>query len=277
MTSDGTEAQPHQPNVQHIPVDALMTMTAVAVASRFDAAKAATQLGTESRKVGGGVLVDSGFYIFHFGAVVLVDVPEIDAALTTKLEAATGSTLLPDTADTWEVASGAELHQDHPRVGWDRVVVAEAAPELLDTVALLLGQSVALERYETDADQLLDTGLEIARRLASTGKPPRFTKTTVRQLGRLTADRLEMARWLNVTDRPAASWEDRRVSTLYDGLYEGLELRERHDALVHKLEAVESAASTVVEIGMGNHSAMLEWAIIILIAVEIVLALAGAF
>lgn len=213
-------------------------------------------------------------YLFRFGAVVLDRTDAIPESDRQAIETAVGGRLLPGSRDTYNIRVDPEPTAS-TRVGWDIVVVPELSTELMGSVALLLGQSAALERYETTATVLLEETLALVSDLGTVARFPRGTRRLVRRIARLTRDRLDLARWFYFVDRPEETWEDARVAGLYDSLFENLELAQRHTAMLHKLAAVETATQMVIDLWHGRRSRALEWAIVILIVVEIGLALAG--
>lgn len=253
-------------------------LTTVALAGRIDLARVAAELKLpESRRYPYAVVFaldgDERLYVFGFGAIVHEGRRELDPALLPRIEAATGLRLLLDTVETYYVSVDPSREASSPRVGWDQVSVPDATGELVGAVALLLAQSAALERYEHAASKLLDESLALSRELAVRGRLPHRSGKLVRQLGRITADRLELARWFYLVDRPAETWEDARVASLYDALFANLELAQRHQATLHKLAAVERAAEIVVDLWQVRRGAWLESAIVALIVFEIALML----
>ena len=62
---------------------------------------------------------------------------------------------------------------------------------------------------------------------------------------------------------------DAEVARLYDELFLSLELRERHDAMLHKLGSTQEAVETVIDLWHGRRSRSLEWTIVLLIVFEI--------
>jgi len=252
-------------------------MVAVALDGRVDVASAAEllHLPVERRYPYGWVFAADGgrLYLFAFGAAVLEAAARIEEPRHKLIERATGRHLLPNTADTYWVRVAPQHESSSYRVAFDQVVIPGRTPELVGAVALLLGQSAALERYEVTANRLVDEALALSRDLASGARLPFSTKALVRRIGELTADRLELARWFYLVDRPPETWEDAQVATLYDALFVNLELPERHRAMLHKLSAVESATSTAIDLWQGSRSNALEIAIVLLIVFEIAHAL----
>lgn len=249
------------------------SLTAVALDGRFDPGLAAQRLGwRELRRTSYARIVETPgggtTYLFGFGAIVLDRESWLDEALRRTIDHATDARLLPETAETFHVRIDPTRSESAPRVGWDQVALREGSPELVAAMALALAQSAALERYERRAETLLEEALDLAR-LVAAGRLPRSSKALVRRVGRLTGDRLELARWFYLVDRPEETWEDARVAATYDALFDNLELRERHQAMLQKLAAVESATETVIGVWHGRRSNALEWAIVLLIVADI--------
>ena len=219
----------------------------------------------------GGVRV----WLFSFGAVVLENRAELDADLRRVVEGVTSRVCLDATAETVLLLVDPARDPLRPRVGWDRVVVRDAEASTLAAVAHLLGQSAALDRYAQEADRLLSEVSELAQELARTSALPRSGRALGRRIGGIIASRLELARWFVLLDRPESAWSDPRIYELHEALAANLELRERHEAILHKLEAVEEAVDTLTDLWHGRRTLTLEMTVVLLIVTEIVLAMVG--
>lgn len=251
-------------------------ITTAALDRQIDLAVVAERLAwsTPRRHAHGYVydLQDARLHLFDFGAAVLEGLATIKPTLVAEVEQATQARLLTGTVETYQVRVDPE-RSDRPRAGWDEVFIPEKSSTLIEAIALLLGQSAALERYENAAERLLQESLILARQLEDRGRPLRTTRRELRRIGRLARDRLELARYFYLLDRPEVTWEDAKVARLYDSLFHNLELRERHEAVLRKLGTVETTLEMVVNLWHGSLSNRLEWAIVVLIVVEIALAL----
>lgn len=208
-------------------------------------------------------------YLFAFGAVVYEGYAGLDPALQATIEAVSGRRALADTVDVWSLDYDPAARGARVRVGWDRIVLPAPTPELLAATALLLGQSAALERYEHSAEQLIAEARRLAEALVVRGRPPSTSRPLVRQVGRINQDRLAVVAEMYILDRPEETWERPDVATLYDELLAGLELPQRHETLLRKLETVESTTRLVIELWHGRSANQLEWAIVLLIVFEI--------
>lgn len=252
-------------------------ITAIALDGQVDLALAADRLGwSEIRRFVYGSIysLEDGdrLYLFRFGAVVHDGAEKVDESIQRVIEQAVERKYLPKTSETYFISPG-EPGEGGPRVGWDRVVIPRRSPELLAAVALLLGQSAALERYEIAADDLMEETLSLARELKRAGRLPANTRQLVQRVGRIATDRMELARYFYLTDRPEEAWENAAVADLYDKLFRNLELADRHRAMLQKLEGIEGSTEIVLDLWQVRRSHRLEWAIVLLILIEIVLGL----
>lgn len=253
-------------------------ITTVALDGRVDLALSSTRLRwPELRRYAYGSVygLDGGgrLFLFGFGAVVHYGAERLDEPVLEVLRAATQHRYLSETAETYYLKIDPTAAEESPRVGWDQVVIREHSQELLGAVALLLGQSAALERYEHSASDLMDDALQLTKDLAVAGRAPNANRAQIQRVGRIMTDRLELARWFYLVDKPAETWEDPRIARLYDALFRNLELKERHEAMLYKLEAVETVMEMLIDVWQSKRSLSLEWAIVLLIVFEIVLAL----
>jgi len=259
-------------------VAATNSLTAVALDGPVDLALVRDRLGwREVRRYAYGLSLqapdESLVYLFAFGAFVLVNHDGLDEALGRSIEAVTGRRILRHTADTWSLVVDPEVRGARTRVRWDRVVLPGLSPDLVAVTAMLLGQSAALERFEQAADELVEDSLATATRLARTGRTPWGTGRLVRTVGQVNRDRLAMAAQLYILDRPEEAWDDPQVAALYGELLSSLELPQRQQTVLSKLETVESSTQMVIDLWGGRQSHRLEWAITLLIVFEIVLSL----
>ena len=77
-------------------------------------------------------------------------------------------------------------------------------------------------------------------------------------------------------DRPESTWDSAYAARVHDLLFAHFELRDRHEALMHKLASVQSTLEIIIDLWQSRRSLLLEAAIIALFLLEIGLALFGA-
>lgn len=253
-------------------------VTAVALDGSFDAGKAAAQLPwQELRRYPYGTLLElrpgEQLMLFDFGAVAHVGKNAADVETLRMVEAVTACKVLYRTAETYTLIEAPEGVNTPPRVDWDRIALPDDRPDLVTAACLLLAQSAALERFEHAADRLVEETLLLAQDLKAKGRPPSRSSALMKKIGSITSERLLMTSWFYLVDRPEETWRDQKVADLYEALFHNLEMPRRHEALLHKLRAVEDATEIFIDLGHGRQSTQLEWAVVLLIVFEILLSL----
>jgi required for meiotic nuclear division protein 1 len=79
---------------------------------------------------------------------------------------------------------------------------------------------------------------------------------------------------LHLLDRPDALWDDPGADSIYEQLRAEFDLIDRYQALELKLRAVQEALELVLDVARDRRMWLLEMAIFLLIAFEVLLALA---
>ena len=76
---------------------------------------------------------------------------------------------------------------------------------------------------------------------------------------------------LYLLDKPDETWDDQMLDTLYREAVEMFELKDRYKTVDYKLRMTQENLELIAELLQYRNANLLEWAIILLIAVEIVL------
>lgn len=85
--------------------------------------------------------------------------------------------------------------------------------------------------------------------------------------------RREIVSRLSIMDSPDVAWEDPSADQLFNELRANFELQARFRTLEYKLRLIHESAEVLVDLSNTRRFTMLEITVIILIAVEILLAL----
>jgi uncharacterized Rmd1/YagE family protein len=78
---------------------------------------------------------------------------------------------------------------------------------------------------------------------------------------------------LHLLDKPDATWEDPAMDRIYDDLRMEFDLADRYAALESKLRSVQEALELVVDVARDRRLLLLEFAVALLILVEVLLPL----
>jgi len=178
------------------------------------------------------------------------------------------------------------LYQDYPiliepsleltcKITNEHIALKEASTLSFIIIALVVSQSVGLEKYEQDLEkyfsqsrQLLDLTQSYA--LFKRSKLIDFAKT-------LTSIQHSMVTDLFLLDKPNILWDDEDAEKLYNKMASILELKDRFEIVEYKLSSLKEDLSMSVDLFNHKHSEFLEWIIIVLIAIEIVMGLIEFF
>ena len=171
------------------------------------------------------------------------------------------------------------LYQDYPiyidasfpkdcHVTNESITLKEASPLSFIIIALVISQSVGLEKHEQD----LERHFARSRRLLDMTKGHSLIKRSkLAQFAKeLTFIRHAMLTDLFLLDKPNILWDNAEAEDLYNRLASILELKDRFEIVAFKLSNLKDDIARVLNLINHKHSEFLEWIIIILIGIEIV-------
>jgi len=163
-------------------------------------------------------------------------------------------------------------HLDVPfRVANSEVVLKSGDEDLLSIVALVVSQSVGLERFEQALDEKLSKTKfylkeEMKFSIAQRKKLLGFAST-------LASLRQDLVVDLHLLDKPNITWDDEVAEHLYNKLSDLFELKDRFTLIEYKLTLIRDEISFMMDVINHKNSEFLEIIIIVLIAFEIVMGL----
>ncbi len=186
-------------------------------------------------------------------------------------------------ADTFE---NHLLYQDYPividasleftcKVSNEQILLKEALPLYLIIIALVVSQSVGLEKYEQDLDVYFGKSQEL---LDVTKSYTFFKRSRLIEFARnLIFIQHGMVNDLFLLDKPNILWDNEEAEKLYNMLSSTLELKDRFEIIEHKLTHLKENITLALDLFNHKHSEVLEWIIILLIMFEIVMGLIEFF
>jgi required for meiotic nuclear division protein 1 len=207
--------------------------------------------------------------VYDFGAIVTFD---MDDALRNRVLSALQKTASSDTkppmTDNFEVHVGdeADLY-----VEAESMRVARLDVPLVDLIGHVLGQSVAMEYYETDVDQLVKRIDGITREVAIQGRFRGSVRALMRFIGSSMVVRNQVIGTLALLDDPPIMWEFPALEKAYLQLRQVFSIDDRYRSLDHKLRMAQDNLELIVDLARHTRSMILEIGVFILIAFEVVL------
>jgi uncharacterized Rmd1/YagE family protein len=207
-----------------------------------------------------------------FGAVVFVGVaPEECSRVIKALAAQLDEEPRPPLEETFavDVMPGATAS-----VSFDRVIVGELEGRVVEIIALVVAQSVAMEYYEGDVDGLVTELEKRSRRLAQAGALRGSARELTRFIGRGMTTRSRVIHTLSLLESPGATWDNETLDRLYRGLRGIFEIEERYRALDHEIRIVQDNLALMVDMVRQRRYTLLEVTVTVAVVVETLLFIA---
>ncbi|MDB4970439.1 MAG: hypothetical protein JWN44_6128 [Myxococcales bacterium] len=203
---------------------------------------------------------------YDFGSLVFVNV---SPAESTRLVDAVAAKLTGEPHPPLTESFTIEVQPDKPmEVRFDRVILPELTLGAVEIVAEVMAQSVAMDYYSDDVDEIEKETDRIAAELRSAGRVPGRVRPTLQFIGLCIATRNDIISTLALFDKPDATWENEQLDRLWISLRKMLELDDRYRALDAKLRMFQDNLVLLVELARSRSTLVLEFAVAILIAGE---------
>jgi uncharacterized Rmd1/YagE family protein len=213
--------------------------------------------------------------LFRYGAIVLFDVPEGDAApLIDSLQAVIVEPIARHETENLQIVADPQA-----REGFEdgSLILRDAGTEQLQTVAEVLAKSVLLGEYETTVGTTFDQIAPMAAEMKRRGTAPRNARALARYIGESLLGLHRVVGLAQVGEKPDILWEQPALESLYLRLAHEFELGERQLALERKLDLISRTVETLLDLLQAKRTLRVEWYIVILIVVEILLTLYELF
>jgi uncharacterized Rmd1/YagE family protein len=152
------------------------------------------------------------------------------------------------------------------------LVLKTITPELLIVIADALSKSVVLARDEREVAAVFDIVEPFARQLAENGRLYGGRRTILKHIGNALLVQHRLSGRVAVTEKPDVVWDRQDLDRLYARLEDEYELKERAEALSRKLKVIADTAEILTDTIDTRRSLRLEIIIVILIAVELLVA-----
>jgi uncharacterized Rmd1/YagE family protein len=254
------------------------TIVAYAFAENFRMSKVQAELGAAqslmdpkdsvSREVPGGGWV----YAYNFGCLVFWNVsPETRIKEMEQFRLRReGGLSEPAVSEDFVVE---EDTGERPRAEFSRLILDKVTPQRAEVVALTVAQSAAMSYYESLLEKSQLKLAAMLTQLEHKGNVGRSPAKLHRFIAETVIMRSEIVGVLHLLDRPDLIWEDKTMDSLYDDLRAVFDLKERFQALVHKLDYIQDSAEILLDMARDSRLFLVEMAIVFLIAVELAMSI----
>jgi len=209
--------------------------------------------------------------IFRYGVVVLIGLlPSEEAAVIDALKSRVHGEFSPYEEETAQVVLCSEESSEAIPPGGP-ISLSKFSDDRLLLIADVLAKSTSLARDERRVAAVFDVIEPFAHELAERGRTPRRAKRILQLIGSALLVQQRVAGRVAIAEKPDVLWEKPELDRLYARLEDEYELRERLDTLERKLTAISATANALTDIIDTRRSLRLEWAIVLLIVVEVVI------
>lgn len=209
--------------------------------------------------------------LFDFGAVVFIGIEatQRDKFIKEILDRVGPEPHAPLTEEYLiEVGTGGSGH-----VKFDRVVMHEPTLPALKLVSLLLAQSVAMDYYNEDVQEIQRRSDDITFSMRTAGRLPGRVGDLIRFIGTCMETKNDVIATLALFDKPDSTWDDAELDRLYNALRTELEIDDRFRALESKLRMIQENLVLLVDLSQHRSTWRLEMTVVVLIMFEVLISL----
>lgn len=250
-----------------------LCLSAFHLAEHIDVKKFREDFTGQILSEGGGELFysleDTRFlYILSYGVAVFCDFPDVEMTKTLNLILGYSTNPVPEKfRDDHEILISADKPIDFK---FDALIVPRTNPMVIRIAMLNLAQSVALDYFLTEAQNLLAEIKKITFNIEMNGKMGISKKGMMRFIGKALNIKNRIAENLYIFDSPPMVWDDEYLDRINTGLARFFELRSRFKELEYTFRIIDDNLGAIRALYLHRESSMLEWIIILLILIEVV-------
>ncbi|XP_048564597.1 protein RETARDED ROOT GROWTH, mitochondrial-like [Triticum urartu] len=211
--------------------------------------------------------------VFQYGSAVLFNIADHEAEHYLDMIRNHASGWLPEMRkDDYAVVEKPFL-TTWMKGGLDYIVLKYLDTDGIRIISSVLGQSIALDHYIRQVDDMVEEFTEINRIMEKTGDFTMKRKKLFQLVGKANSNLADVIIRLGLFDRSEIAWKNANYAQILEYLREEYELNQRFGSLDFKLKFVEHNVHFLQEVLQNRRSNFLEWGVIILLAIEIVISL----
>ncbi|WP_413997867.1 RMD1 family protein [Flavobacterium sp. W1B] len=210
-------------------------------------------------------------YVFDYGVVVFANydaVAKSEFMLFIKNYATNLVNL--DLSEEYRIETDEKLQKITVKNNFATVPIIDSS--ILRIMMLNIGQSVALEHYEVLTDELISSSKLYIQQLEQEGKIRISKINLLKYIGKVLNIKNSIVDNLYILDDPNLVWDNEELNLLNRQLKANFDINTRFKDLDYRLQIVENNLTLFTDVLNVRESSRLEWIVIILIAIEVVMA-----
>lgn len=206
--------------------------------------------------------------VFQYGSAVLFNVEDQEVEHYMQILRRHASGLLSEMRkDDYAVQENPLMHKDM-HGGLDYIVLKDLDMDSIRIIGSVLGQSVALDHFESQVDGMVEEFTDINREMEKHGTFTMTRKKLFQLVGKANSNLGDVILKVGIFDRSEIAWRDAKYAQVYEYLREEYEVTQRFGNLHFKLKFVEHNIHFLQEVLQNRRSDLLEWVIIVLLIIE---------
>jgi len=210
-------------------------------------------------------------YVFDYGVVVFANYDAVAKSEFVKFIKNYATTLVNlDLSEEYRIETDEKTQKVTVKNNY--VTVPQIDPSILRIVMLNIGQSVALDYYEVLTDELIASSKHYILELERRGKLSISKTNLLKYIGKVLNIKNSIVDNLYILDDPNLVWDNEDLNLLNRHLKANFDINTRFKDLDYRLQIVEDNLTLFTDVLNVRESSRLEWVVIILIALEIVMA-----
>ncbi|KAM0514320.1 hypothetical protein ACHAPE_006901 [Trichoderma viride] len=212
-------------------------------------------------------------FLFDYGVVVIWGMTEVqEAKLLKDISKFELEKLAPDDVET-EHFNFYYTREYQARIYNDFITLRDKNNYMTKlAISHALAQSVKTSLFEELIASTIDTCKDIPTQIALTGKIALNRKQINMQIGELFILRINIHLNGSVLDTPELFWVEPQLEPVYQAVRSYLEMDQRVGLVTERLDVIADLLAVLKDQLTHGHGEMLEWIVIILIAMEILVA-----
>jgi len=221
---------------------------------------------------------DIDIFLFPFGCITIWGTDEAqEKFILQELKGFETDSLTDVMSDPINFEYHENADKDHGKTFIDeernRIILSNKSEYIKLSISHALAQSVKLIVLERSVSQILEKTAPIQKELANTGSVSLSKKEISKQIGQLFSERYSINLHSDILDTPEFFWRRPSYEPLYLMTAEFQDISVRQGILNHRLDIIQELYNILSNELNYKHSARLEITIVVLIAIEVVLAL----
>ena len=163
-----------------------------------------------------------------------------------------------------------ETNAPQSKIGYNKIEIESENADMLRMIMLNVSQSVTLDYYSSQTEKLLEETNYYTQLLERKGRLAMPGRKLKKFIGKTLLLKNRIAENLYIFDSPPETWDNEQLDRLHNELKKSFDLQDRFRDVSEGLGIVKDNLELFKDILQYRNSVLLEWIVIILIAIEVV-------